>query len=186
MALVKWGACGDEYNTSPTRKFWYQAFLWTTASIWSILGWFKAVLHNNWCYSRRRWCNNCDEVVTTGAEIQQSLDWIAASKVLVPRSKNIKNLARMSSGIKVWEKVRDSTIQINKTVLFQQLTASMECTDNLSAFFEYDLTPTPNSLFKDGYLWKANKSDLASALTKNSTKLSTKATYVVDRGALLH
>ena len=71
---------------------------------------------------------NCDEVVTTGAEIQQSLDWIAASKVLVPRSKNIKNLARMSSGIKVSEKVRDSTIQINKTVLFQQLTASMECT----------------------------------------------------------
>ena len=44
---------------------------------------------------------NCDEVVTTGAEIQQSLDWIVASKVLVPRSKNIKNLARMSSGIKV-------------------------------------------------------------------------------------
>ena len=44
---------------------------------------------------------NCDEVVTTGAEIQQSLDWIAASKVLVPRSKNIKNLAWMSSGITV-------------------------------------------------------------------------------------
>ena len=62
----------------------------------------------------------------------------------------------------------------------------MECTDDLSAFFEYDLTPTRNSLFKDGYLWKANKSDLAIALTKNSTKLSTKATYVVDGGALLH
>ena len=36
---------------------------------------------------------------------------------------------------------------------------------------------------------KANKSGLASALTKNSTKLSetlTKATHVLDRGALLH
>ena len=62
-------------------------------------------------------------------------------------------------------------------------------TDDLSAFFEYELTPTPTSFFKDGYLRKANKSDLASALTKNSTmlsKASTKTTYVVDGEALLH
>ena len=65
----------------------------------------------------------------------------------------------------------------------------MERTDDLSAFFEYELTPTPTSFFKDGYLRKANKSDLASALTKNSTmlsKASTKTTYVVDGQALLH
>ena len=65
----------------------------------------------------------------------------------------------------------------------------MERTDDLSAFFEYELTPTPTSFFKDGYLRKANKSDLASALTKNSTmssKASTKTTYVVDGEALLH
>ena len=65
----------------------------------------------------------------------------------------------------------------------------MERTDDLSAFFEYELTPTPTSFFKDGYLRKANKSDLASALTKNSTKLSeasTKTSCVVDGGELFH
>ena len=44
---------------------------------------------------------NCNEVETIGAEIQQSLDGIAVSKAVVPRSKYIKNLARMSSGAKV-------------------------------------------------------------------------------------
>ena len=95
----------------------------------------------------------------------------------------------MSSGTKVREKVRDGTIQINETVLFQRLIVLMERTDDLSAFFEHELTPTPTSLFKDGYLRKANKSDLASALTKNTTKLSeasTKTSCVVDGGALFH
>ena len=95
----------------------------------------------------------------------------------------------MSSGTKVREKVRDGTIQINETVLFQRLIVLMERTDDLSVFFEHELTPTPTSLFKDGYLRKANKSDLASALTKNSTKLSeasTKTSCVVDGGALFH
>ena len=91
----------------------------------------------------------------------------------------------MSSGAKV----RNHTIQINEAILFQRLIVLMERTDGLSAFFEYELTPTLTSFFKDGYLRKANKSDLASALTENSTmlsKASTKATYVVDGGALLH
>ena len=95
----------------------------------------------------------------------------------------------MSSGTKVRERVRDGTIQIDETVLFQGLIVPMDRTGYLSAFFEYVLTPTPTFLFKDGYLPRANKSDLSRALTKNSTKLSeasTKTSYVVDGGALLH
>ena len=95
----------------------------------------------------------------------------------------------MSSGTKVRERVRDGTIQIDKTVLFQRLIVPMDRTGDLSAFFEYELTPTPTFLFRDGYLPRANKSDLSRALTKNSTKLSeasTKTSYVVDGGALLH
>ena len=97
---------------------------------------------------------NCNEVETIGAEIQQSLDGFAVSKTIVPRSKHIKDLARMSSG----SKVRDDTIQINETVLFQRLIVLMECTDDFSAFLESELTPTPRSLCKDGYLRKASKS----------------------------
>ena len=95
----------------------------------------------------------------------------------------------MSSGTKVRERVRDGTIQIDKTVLFQPLIVPMDRTGDLSAVFEYELTPTPTFLFRDGYLPRANKSDLSRALTKNSTKLSeasTKTSYVVDGGALLH
>ena len=90
----------------------------------------------------------------------------------------------MSSGAKV----RNHTIQINEAILFQRLIVLMERTDDLSGFFEYELTPTPTSFFKDGYLQKTNKSDLASVLKKNSTmlsKASTKTTYVLDGGALL-
>ena len=82
---------------------------------------------------------------------------MAVSKAVVLRSKHIKNLAQMSSGAKV----RDDKIQINETVLFYQLIVLMKGTDNPSAFFKYELTPTPTSLFKDGYLRKANKSDFA-------------------------
>ena len=95
----------------------------------------------------------------------------------------------MSSGTKVRERVRDGTIQIDETVLFQRLIVPMDRTGDLSAFFEYELTPTPTFIFKDGYLPRANKSDLSRALTKNSTKLSeasTQTSYVVDGGALLH
>ena len=85
------------------------------------------------------------------------MDGIAVSKAVVLRSKHIKNLAQMSSGAKV----RDDKIQINEIVIFYQLIVLMKGTDNPSAFFKYELTPTPTSLFKDGYLRKANKSDLA-------------------------
>ena len=110
---------------------------------------------------------------------------MAVSKAVVPRSKHIKNLAQLSSGVKV----RNETIQISETVLFQRLIVLMERSDDLSALSEYELTPTPTSLFRDGFLRKTNKSALASALTKNSTKSSevlASTTYVVDGGALLH
>ena len=47
---------------------------------------------------------NCDEVEMIGAEIQRSLDGMAVSKAVVPRSKHIKNLAQLSSGVKVRSK----------------------------------------------------------------------------------
>ena len=65
----------------------------------------------------------------------------------------------------------------------------MKRTDDLFAFFEYELTSTPTSPFKDSYLRQASKYDLASALTKNSTKLYdalTKIIFMADGGAPLH
>ena len=65
----------------------------------------------------------------------------------------------MTSGAKV----RDDKIQISKTVLFQQLIVLMEHTIFLLSLSMSVFTPTSTSLFKDGYMREAVKSDSASA-----------------------
>ena len=60
----------------------------------------------------------------------------------------------------------------------------------MTRYFEYELTPEPTALFKDGFMRKPNKALLGKALTKNSctthSALAEKSKYVLDGGALLH
>ena len=61
--------------------------------------------------------------------------------------------------------------------------------EDLPDCFDYELTPKPTSLFKDGLMKKPNNAQLGRELVKNSKILrenSENTTYVLDGGALLH
>ena len=130
--------------------------------------------------------NNCVAAGEDGEQKSNGL-WLGSSS-----AKQLSQEAKIfgiSLGCHQEQRFEMTQSEINEAILFQRLIVLMECTDDLSPFYEYELTPTPTSFFKDGYLRKANKSNLASALIKNSTmlsKASTKTTYEVDGGAPLH
>lgn len=62
----------------------------------------------------------------------------------------------------------------------------------MTSCFEYELTPEPASLFKDGFMRKPNKALLGKALTKDSSTAIASTTtteitkYVLDDGVQLH
>ena len=65
----------------------------------------------------------------------------------------------------------------------------IERSDHMASCFQYELTPEPTSLFKDGFIRKSKKSVLSKALIKDSkvhTEMRGSKNYVFDGRALLH
>ena len=58
----------------------------------------------------------------------------------------------------------------------------------MSPYFDYELTAFPTSLFKDNFMCKATKAQLAKSLTDsvNVSERRRQAKHVLDGGALLH
>ena len=61
---------------------------------------------------------------------------------------------------------------------------------DMEKYFSHEMSPTPPSLFKDGYMRKTDKSDLARILQKDLTNHVSITTpqqlVVIDGGWLLH
>lgn len=128
---------------------------------------------------------NCDQAEKVGLEIQQSLDNINVNKATIKRSKQVKTLATLLPAVKV----NSDTIHADPNVLFQRLIMLVDRADDMTNCFEYELTPEPTSLFKDGLMRKPNKAQLGKELVKDSEILSESSEgtiYVLDGGALLH
>ena len=71
-------------------------------------------------------------------------------------------------------------------VLFTRLSALAGREDNVEKYFEYELTPYPMSLFKDGFMRKPDKASLRNVLLTNTSDSLTCEKTVIDGGALLH
>ena len=129
---------------------------------------------------------DCDDAEHIGMKIQQDLDNLAVNKSVVKRSKQVKSLAVLRPGVQV----NSVTIHVNPTVLFQRLIMLIERSEDMTSYFEYELTPEPTSLFKDRFMRKPNKALLGKALTKTSStthsEMAEATNYVLDGGALLH
>ena len=106
---------------------------------------------------------DCDDAEKIGMKIQQDLDNLAVNKSVVKRSKQVKSLAVLRPGVEV----NNETIHVNPTALFQRLIMLIERSEDMTNYFEYELTPEPTSLFKDRFTRKPNKALLGKALTKN-------------------
>ena len=107
---------------------------------------------------------NCDQAKQVGFEIQCSLDNIVVNQATIKRSKQVKTFATLLPAIKV----NFDTIHADPNVLFQKLIMLIHGAEDLTDCFDYDLTPEPTSLFKDGLMRNPYKAQLGRELVKNS------------------
>ena len=85
-------------------------------------------------------------------------------------------------------KVDKKQVNINPTILFSRLIAIMQREDEISSYFEYELTVIPTSIFKDNMMHKTAKSQLVKALSNDvePCEQNIQAKYVIDGGSLIH
>jgi hypothetical protein len=85
-------------------------------------------------------------------------------------------------------KFEDVNCSMEANSLFHRLVVLAQCLDDVASYFDYELTPYPTSLFKDGFVRKPNKAALYKDLCKDKICASVpcNVTFVVDAGCLLH
>ena len=73
--------------------------------------------------------------------------------------------------------------------MFLRLVAAVQREENLESYFEYELATEPTSLFKNGMLRKAVKSELKNIIIKDTYPIQNipkDTNFVIDGGALLY
>ena len=79
-------------------------------------------------------------------------------------------------------------VTIDPLTLFLRLLVVVETKpeNEIANYFNYELTPYPMSLFKDGKMYSTKKSALKTLLLKNVKETDpTESTRIIDGGALL-
>ena len=127
---------------------------------------------------------NCEKVEEIGAKIQEKLDGLRIPDASIKRNDHIHSLNHLYPAIQIDKQ----KIHFNPCILFTRLSALLQREEDIKLFFDYELTAIPTSLFKDCYMRKPVKSQLAQFLTLNvqSTGCSNQTVQVIDGGALLH
>ena len=88
---------------------------------------------------------NCDKTEQIGAQIQKQLDNINVTEGSIKRIQQVQSLNHLLPGLKVDKK----QVYINPTILFSMLIAIIQREEEISPYFDYELTVIPISLFKD-------------------------------------
>ena len=96
----------------------------------------------------------------------------------------MKTLLNLKKGVKI----EGNTVHVDPTILFSRLLIQVEWSEDMKAYFSYELTQIPTSLFKEREMRKTNKALLTAILTKEVTSVEDTpgCAYVLDDGALLH
>ena len=127
---------------------------------------------------------NCDRTEVVGAKIQKSLDNMTVLEASIRRSEQVQSLHHLYPAFKVDKK----KVHINPTLLFTRVVAIVQREEDMTPYFDYELTTVPTSLFKDNTMRKPAKAQLAKALTDSlqPSERNMQAVHVLDGGALLH
>ena len=127
---------------------------------------------------------NCDKTEQVGEKIQKQLDNVTITEASIKRNDKIRSLDHLYPGIQIDKQ----KAHINPTLLFSRLIAIVQREEDMSPYFEYELTTIPTSLFKDNALRKPVKALLAKALTTavQPSEREKQAVHVLDGGALIH
>ena len=121
---------------------------------------------------------NCDQTEQVGAKLHKQLDKVCVIHASIKRSDYVPSLDLLHPGILVDRK----EVHINPALLFSRLIAIVQREEDMSPFFDYELTTIPTSLFKDNGLRKTDKAQLAKGLKK---KLWNTLHYVYEQSMLL-
>ena len=127
---------------------------------------------------------NCDDVESVGENVHAGLDNVCVENAKIQRKDQVKTLEYLRPGVKI-----DSTnVHINPLILFTHLSAILQRETDSVDNFDYNLTPQPTSLFKEGIMRKPKKAVFRNLLLDKGEPCHDIITSwcVVDDGALLH
>jgi len=128
---------------------------------------------------------NCDSADDVGLQIMQSMDGKAFTDVVLRRTQQVVTMSRLNMRVKI----NGTDTAIDPHILFTRLVLIMQTCGDIERCFEYELTPMPTALYKDGRLRKTDKSQLTKELMKDvhsSTDIAFHGVHVIDGGYLLH
>ena len=77
--------------------------------------------------------------------MQMQLDGLNVAEASIKRRDHIKPLADLKPGIQVDQQ----KLNLNPNILFSRLTAIVQRKEDMSPYFDHELTTFPTSLFKD-------------------------------------
>lgn len=99
-----------------------------------------------------------------------------------------KDKVRTLESFRPGVKLEGKTVHIDPSILFTRLTTMIGSDEDAMKYFDYEMTPEPTAIFKDGMLRKPTKSTLRNSLLDRIHPASGVVfhTCVVDGGALLH
>ena len=128
---------------------------------------------------------NCDTAQLVGYNIQQSLDNNTMNTAKIKRGEKVCTLQDLQPSVKL---KNQTYVVISPLTLLSRLIAIARDAERPEEVFQYELTPEPTSLFKDGMMRKPKKSTLHNSLldsVPSKTGINAEA-CVIDGGALLH
>ena len=67
------------------------------------------------------------------------------SDISLKHSDQVKTLLNLKNGVKI----EGDTVHVDPTILFSRLLIQVERSEDMKAYFSYELTQIPSSLFKD-------------------------------------
>ncbi len=103
---------------------------------------------------------NPDKANEVGLKIQMQIDGLNVAEASIKRRDHIKPLANLKPGIIVDQR----EVNIDPTILFTRLIAVVLREEDTSPYFEYELIAFPTSLFRENFMRRAVKTQLAKSL----------------------
>jgi hypothetical protein len=97
----------------------------------------------------------CDDAESVGEAVMKSMDGLPFTDVKIKKQSQIRTLAQVNSTATVQRK-----FELDSGLLFGRLLLIMQRQPEMSSYFQYELTATPASLFKDNFMRKPDKAIL--------------------------
>ena len=126
---------------------------------------------------------NCDLAEEIGAVIHSKLDNVPIADATIKRTDQIKSIECLYNNVKI---NGEEITPIDPSVLCTRLFALAQRENDVSHYFEYELSVEPPSLFKNGLMRPADKPKIRDAFIGKTKQSKPAGINVIDGGDVLH